>query len=343
MENRVGVSRKVIQTKKKRFSWKLLVMFLFFEFLFTAVSAPILIFYGPFNKVKKTIVGAAMTTKSHQYIATTFLSEKKINELLSTDKIDVIQQDNKGLEEIQLPNNHDNSIEQYDIQSSRFRGHLLVIKDPTRVKVGYSEKLGKEGQMTSQIAQSVGAVAAINGGGFSDESTDGAKWTGTGGLPTGILMSNGEMKYNDINNPDEKRDIMAITKEGRLLVGPHSVNEMKNLGVTDAISFGPALVVNGKGTIRSGDGGWGIAPRTAVGQKKDGSIIFLVIDGRQPPKSYGATLKDVQDIMLQYGAVNATNLDGGSSTTMVYNEEVLNNPCDPLGERAVPSIVYVAQ
>ena len=86
----------------------------------------------------------------------------------------------------------------------------------------------------------------------------------------------------------------------------------------------------------------GIAPRTAIGQRKDGAILFLVSDGRQV-RSIGATLKDVQDIMLEYGAYNATNLDGGSSPTMYYDGEVINNPCDPLGERSIPSVVYVEQ
>jgi exopolysaccharide biosynthesis protein len=133
---------------------------------------------------------------------------------------------------------------------------------------------------------------------------------------------------------------MAITKEGVLLVGPHSINEMKKLGVTEAISFGPAIIVNGETTIKSGDGGWGIAPRTAIGQREDGTILMLVIDGRQAD-SLGATLKDVQNIMVKYEAYNATNLDGGSSSTMYYDDEIVNNPCDPLGERSVPSIVYV--
>ena len=97
---------------------------------------------------------------------------------------------------------------------------------------------------------------------------------------------------------------------------------------------------SGKSTIKSGDGGWGIAPRTAIGQRKDGAILMLVIDGRQT-RSVGATLKDVQNTMLQYGAVNATNLDGGSSASMYYEGEVINNPSDPLGERSVPSAIYV--
>jgi exopolysaccharide biosynthesis protein len=330
------INRKNVNGKKKS-PWKFLVFFIVFEFIFTGITAPFLVFYGPFNNVKKTIVGAAMTTLSHQYIAKTFLSDKQISEILSEDKIETVEQD--GEQTLQFDNKHDSNIERYDIDSSKFKGYLLVIHDPTRVKVGVSKKLGTEGQLTSQIAKDNNAAAAINGGGFTDKSSSNSEWTGTGGQPVGIIMSNGEVKYNDVESDTQKVDVMAMTKNGVLLVGPHSLSDMKRLGVTDAISFGPAIIVSGKSTIK-GDGGWGIAPRTAIGQKKDGSIIMLVIDGRQV-SSVGATLKDVADIMLQYGAYNATNLDGGSSSSMYYDDEVINNPCDPLGERSVPSIVYV--
>lgn len=71
------------------------------------------------------------------------------------------------------------------------------------------------------------------------------------------------------------------------------------MGVTEGLTFGPPLIMNGKKVIRSGDGGWGISPRSAIGQKKDGTIMFLVIDGRQPGYSIGATLVDVQNIMYE--------------------------------------------
>jgi hypothetical protein len=91
---------------------------------------------------------------------------------------------------------------------------------------------------------------------------------------------------------------------------------------------------------QNGDGGWGIAPRTAIGQRKTGEVLFLVIDGRTID-SIGATLKDIQDILLQYGAYNASNLDGGSSTTMYFNGKVINKPSDKLGERTVPTAFIV--
>lgn len=108
------------------------------------------------------------------------------------------------------------------------------------------------------------------------------------------------------------------------------------MGIRDAVSFSPFLVVNGKPAITQGDGGWGIAPRTAIGQTRDGTILMLVIDGRQLG-SLGATLKDVQEIMLQNGAYNVANLDGGASTVLYYNQQIVNHPSSPYGDRHAPS------
>lgn len=321
--------------KKKKFLLKQFIIFIVFEVVFTCLSAPFLIFYGPFNNVKRTVVGAAVTTLSHQYIAKLFLSDEKINEILSGDKVQKVNNDNSVIE---FENKHDTSIERYNINSSKYKGYMLIIHDPTRVKVGVSKKLGIEGQLTSQIAKDNDAIAAINGGGFTDKAKNG-NWTGTGANPVGLVMTGGVIKYNDIKDADAKDDVVAITKNGGLVVGSHSLNELKNLNVNEAISFGPALITKGKINV-VGDGGQGTAPRTAIGQKQDGSILMLVIDGRQI-KSIGATLKDVAEIMKQYGAYNAANLDGGSSTTMYYDGEVINNPCDPLGERSIPTTIYV--
>lgn len=332
----MGKKKKV--KKKKRLSLKVFFLFLIFEFAFSAATGPFIVFYGPFKNVRKTIVGAAMSTLSHQYIATTFLSDQKIKDILKDDVIEEINQ-NEDVEDLDFENSHDSNIERYNIEGKKFKGSMLVVHDPTRVKVGYSSRIPKSGELTSQIAKANNAVAAVNGGGFVDQSNDG-NWTGTGGQPVGILMSNGKMIHNDITNREAKNDTVAITSKGVLLVGKYTLNELEELKTTEAMTFGPALVVNGQPTIKNGDGGQGIAPRTAIGQRKDGAILLLVIDGRQV-SSIGATLRDVQDIMLEYEAYNATNLDGGSSSTMYYDEEVINNPCDPLGERSVPSIIYV--
>lgn len=324
--------------KKKKFKLRTFLIFLIFEFIFTIATAPFLVYYGPFNNVKRTVVGAAMTSLSHQYLATMFLSMDKINEISKQNDIANIKQDTTS-SEVTISKQHDDTIEVFEIEGKKFKGYMMVVNDPTRVKVGYSSKLGKEGQTTSQIAKNFNAVAAINGGGFSDKSAN-STWTGNGGTPTGVIMSEGKIVFNELETNDEV-DMMGMTKEGKLIVGKHSLNELRNLKVTDAISFGPALVVNGQPTIKNGDGGWGIAPRTVIGQRKDGAMLLLVIDGRQILNSIGATLKEAQDIMLQYGAVNAINLDGGKSTTMYYGGDIINSPSDSLGERSVPSAIIV--
>ena len=334
--------KKIKNRKKtKKSTSALVILFILFEFIFTAITGPFVAYYGPFKNVRSTVVGAAMTTLKTQWVATLFLSDERIKQIMNEQKVETIVQDNldDGNSGVKVENKNDNSIERYDITGKKFKGYILVINDPTRIKVGYSSKLGKEGELTSEIAKDNNAIAAVNGGGFTDEAS-GSLWTGTGANPAGVIMSGGKIVYNDIRSENEKRDVVALTNSGKLLVGPHTIKEMKKIGVTEAVSFGPAMIVNGKKTINNGDGGWGIAPRTAIAQRKDGAIILLVIDGRQV-NSIGATLREVQDILYEYGAYNATNLDGGSSSTLFYDDEIINNPCDSLGERSVPSIIYV--
>ena len=121
-----------------------------------------MLYYGPFKNVKTTVVGAAMTTLTLQWLATSFLSDEKIKQIMSEQKVEAIVQDN--LDGVNVENKNDNSIERYDVTGKKFKGYLLVINDPTRLKVGYSSKLGKEGQLTSDIAKDNNAIAAINGG-----------------------------------------------------------------------------------------------------------------------------------------------------------------------------------
>ncbi|MCY6369654.1 phosphodiester glycosidase family protein [Clostridium ganghwense] len=324
--------------KKKKFSLKLLIAFIVFEIAFTGITGPFVLYYGPFENARSTIVGAAMTTMTHQWIATAFLSKERIAEIQGKNKVETIIQEDT--DEIEIKPKHDSNIERYEIEGSKFKGTMLIVHDPTRVKVGYSSKLGKAGETTSQIAKKHDAVAAINGGAFTDKSPSGKKWAGNGGQAAGIIISNGEIIHNDYKRENERHEVIAITKKGVLLVGYHSLKEMKQKDVVEAVSFDKTMIVNGKKTIKNGDGGGGIAPRTAIGQKKDGSILLLVIDGRQP-SSIGATYREVQDIMYEYGAYTAANLDGGSSSTMYYEGEVINNPCDALGERSIPTIMYV--
>lgn len=331
-------------------NWKICIAFVLFEILIIGVSSPLVIFYGPFTNLRKTVVGTAMSTFTHRYIATTFLSQKKIDEILTskdnntsnvkdtTSSLDSNDTSDEKQQEIKIPVNHDNSTEMYQIQGKKSKGYLLVIKDPSRVRVGITSKLGKEGEKTSDIAKEHNAIAAINGGAFTDKSPDGKTWCGTGGLPGGVVIIDGKTVYSDAANNDQKYDVVAFTKEGKLVVGKNSINEMMTKGVRDAISFGPTLILNGKEQYDFPDQGYN--PRTAIGQRKDGAILFLVMDGRQA-KSLGASLEEIRGILMQQGAINAINLDGGSSSTMYYEGDIVNNPSDPYGERTIATAIYV--
>lgn len=303
--------------------------------LLLGVSAVIFIFYSPYTKLKELYVTTAMTTMSHQYLARIFLSEEEINNIMEKNRIkepvensDVSDidtgagKDSEESEDIQLVN----------ITRGKFKGYMLIVKDPSRVSVGTSQNIGKTGMTVMDIVKRYGAIGGINAGGFADENGK-----GTGGIPQGILIENGKVVFASSHG---KHSIIGFDRNNVLVLGNYTLDEMEKLGLRDAVSFRPFLVVNGKPVITQGDGGWGIAPRTAIGQRKDGTVLMLVIDGRQI-SSIGATLKDVQDIMLEYGAHNAANLDGGSSTTLCYNGETVNNPCSIYGPRHVPSAFII--
>ena len=334
-KNRTKV--KKVKKKSRNIPFKTILAFLAFELIFTACTFPFVLLYGPFETAKSTYVGAAMTSASHQYLAKWFLSDEKIAKIQGQNTVETTSETTDE-SQIEIPKIKDDTIEIKRLADNpKFNGYYMIIKDPTRVKIGYTSKLKVEGETTSQIAERNGAIAAINGGGFVDQSSS-AEWTGNGGLPTGVIMSEGKVIYDDLGGG--KTTTLGITKNGIMVVGNYSLAELKEKGVQEAVSFYPALIINGKMTSISGDGGFGIAPKTAVGQKKDGSIILLVIDGRDIG-SLGATVKEVQEIMYQLGALNAINLDGGKSTTMYYDGEIINKPSNSMGERTIASAIIV--
>ncbi|MCX7885497.1 MAG: phosphodiester glycosidase family protein [Caloramator sp.] len=309
--------------------FKKVMFFLIFEFIFCISFGTYLVFYGPFKNIKNTIVTSAMTTMNHKYIAKLFLNDKEIKQIMDENKISS-PTESEDEEAIKVKYSS-NNVECINIESSRYKGYLLIVDNPRRVRIGTSQDLGKRGETLGQIIKRYNAVAGINAGGFSNAMT------GTGGIPSGIIIEDGKIKFMD----DEKTfNIVGFNKKDVLIVGEYRYNKIKKLKLRDAISFGPALIVNGKPMIKKGDGGWGIAPRTAIGQTQDGKVLLLTIDGRQKD-SLGATLKDVQNILLEYGAYNASNLDGGSSATMYNDGRLVNKPSDILGERAIPSAFIV--
>ena len=333
------MGRRTERRKKKKFSPKLFCVFILYQIIFIGITAPLLVFYGPFKNVKKTLVGTAMYTFKHQYIATLFLNEKDINKVLNKDNSgSMVKNIEQNFQDIKIENMGDNSIVRYNIHQDRFDGYLLEIKNPKKVKVACTKNIGIQGQRVSEMAEGNKAAAAINGGGFYDQNTSGKEWVGTGAYPEGIVISKGEVVWKNVKE-DEKVDVMAFNEKGELIVGKKSLKQLKELNVKEALSFNKTLIMNGQPLVED-YGEQGLQPRTAIGQKKDGTVVFLVIDGRKLFKE-GADLKDVQDILLKQGVWNAGSLDGGSSSTMYYKGNVINNPCNRDGERTVATAFYV--
>lgn len=326
----------MVQLKNKLI--KRVLLFLIIELVVTIIICPFYIMYGPFTKVRDMIVGISMATGNHQYIARLFFDDEEINKILSKENEEIASDEaiytmSNNVQQIDAVNN---DIERININTNKFDGIALIVKDPKRVKVGYSSKLFKTGETVSTMAKRYNAVAAINGGGYSDVSEGGSSG-GTGGIPLGTLISNGKL----LNTNDNLSASFGIDENGTMYVGEYTSNELINMGVKEGVSFSPTLVINGKPYI-SETTLYGINPRTAIGQKADGSIILLVIDGRQGLK-LGASLLELQEIIIKLGAVNAISLDGGGSTAMYYEGDIINNPSCVTGERYIPDIIYVTK
>ena len=298
-------------------------------FLFTAVTSPFVVLFGPFNNVKRAVIGAILQSRHPQYITWLF-SNDELQSILGT--VGVV----KSQDLFKFNAREDKDLKLEKIESSRYVGYVLEIPDPRRIQVATAANIQEKGDTTSNIAKMNGAVAAINGGGFHDPNG-----TGTGRLPYGFILHEGDYIIGKDVWPDESVDFVGFSKSGNLIAGNYDKTELADMKAMEGITFGPPLIVDGKKMITDGDGGWGVGPRTAIGQRKDGTVLFVVIDGRQPGYSLGATLRDVQDVLYEKGAYIAANLDGGSSSTLYLNGKVVNKPADLLGERMIPTAFIV--
>lgn len=332
--------------KKKRSFLKTFIFFIIFEIVFTGLTILPYGFYGPFRNFRNNVISILMGSGTKQYIAKLFFSDKDIAEILKEQsKAAASDMKNAKTKVINVnPDKKTGIALVTDIKpvsgGNYTNAYALIISDPRRVKVGATGNMGYVGQTTHDMARKYNAAAAVNGGMFVDPSGN-----GPGGTPAGVVISNGKIVYpTDSTKLDEKVDgVVSIDKDGNMKVGTsESPNELIDRGVTEAVSSDPYLIKDGQDKIESGTNMVGPQPRTVIGQRSDKSIIFLVIDGRHGFMKMGATLPEAQQLMKQLGAVNAVCMDGGGSSTMYYNGEVINKPSSATGERAVPDIFYVA-
>ena len=212
------------------------------------------------------------------------------------------------------------------INGENYVARLIRVSDPSRVFLGVTSKLMKYGEKLPTICKNNNALAGINAGGFDDPGGN-----GNGGTPSKLLVKDYQILFCD---GAEKHPVIGFNEDNVLVLGEFTDQEIIDKRIRDAVSFGPFVILNREKAKVKGMAG-GYDPRTAIGQTADGTVLLLVIDGRQPGIE-GGNMKTVMDIMWEYGAVNAANLDGGSSATMVLNNEIINKPCSLYGPRYLP-------
>lgn len=298
----------------------------------TLVMMIFLICHGPSERATELFATTFLETGQMKFIVSIFLSNNRIQEIVAknsmsemTAEVDtnLIQIDDNAKE-----NDTQQDIELAYISGNTFSAKMLIIKDPSRVKIATTYPWGEYGQELDKLVKDSGAIAGVNGGLYVSDSNKGGK-------PLGLVVCDGQIQYNNPSGYaglhligfDESNILRIISLEG---MNASQVEQLvKDEKIRDAVVFQEEssdknnhfvkLVVNGEARQMNGSGS-GANPRTVIGQRKDGTVLLLVTDGRGAAGHLGATASDLIDIMLEYGAVNAANLDGGSSSSMYYND-----------------------
>ena len=202
-----------------------------------------------------------------------------------------------------------------------YNAHIMIVRDPSKVYLGTSTEnfsTSIPGTRIDDQIETDGAIAGVNAGAFFDNGTSDPS---VGSVPEGLVYSKGVCKWTTGSPPNGIKGFAGFNKDNILVVAQDNLSkaQAEELNIRDGCCFGPVLIMNGEINQEAYNSNSGWNPRTAIGQRKDGAVVFVCIDGRQAG-SAGGTYKDVIDIMIEYGVVNACNMDGGSSSIMVYRD-----------------------
>jgi exopolysaccharide biosynthesis protein len=294
--------------------------------------------HGPSKAARDLFVSTILETGQMKFLASWYFSEDEILAITDRNGMGKTEEDvNPDLIEIPtVDENNENQefdidgIELVEISGRSFFAKLLIINDPSRVKLStiypWSDfNKSKYGETLEQLVQRGDYAAGINGGEYYSEGN----W---GGIPKGLVVCGGVIQYN----APQAGDVMVGFTQNNILmiadIGNMSAEQAEQFvadnQIRDAVSFKDIddgdnnhftkLIINGTSREISGSGS-GANPRTVIGQRADGAVLMLVTDGRGAAGHLGATAQDLISIMQEYGAVNAANLDGGSSSAMYYN------------------------
>ena len=316
-----------------------------FIVLDTLAIMTLVLLYGPVDVIRDTWVTTALETNTHHYLAYTLFSEKMVNEIMGKNYVEVIYEETDK-EEINIdtkeilaeneeyeneivtkdPGNDDYKI--INIEGNNYKGFLVVVYDSKKLQLIKSSTLGVRGQRLTEMSKIYNAKLGVNASGFIDD--------GISGKPSGYVIIDNKIVYN-ADYGLANGGMIGFDEDGILILANISAEEALKRNVKYAVQFSPYLIVNGKETNIVGNAG-GLNPRTGIAQRKDGIVMFLVIDGRRPGYSIGATYNEMVKIFKRYGAYNAANLDGGATSTLVVNNILYNRPVSssPTGEKKLP-------
>ena len=318
-----------------------------------ALATCLVLAYGPATGFRDNFIATAFSTATHQYYANFLYSDETIFEALKgmqieesaepidlesiTTTVEIPHSFSSESEREVLERGPDDVYKVVAISGSGWKGYMTVIYDPTRISVGTAKDFKRTGQTAQTIAKRYSALVAINSTGFRD------MWgMGAGGQPSGSVVVNGEIVYKGHRSSKWGGGVVGFTKEGKLILTKKAMKQaVSDLGVYNAVEFGPFLLVNGQPTkVSKGVGG--INPRTFIGQRADGIVLFFVIDGRQS-RSAGINFSGMISLLKKYQVINAANMDGGASSTLVIEGKVRNHPCgySSDGQRDIPVIWLV--
>ena len=332
---------------------KLVLVSILISLYMLGCSGFIFILYGPYDGFRNWLITTAMGTMNHQYYCRIFYSDEYINKVLGSNYIDAggAETDPSLVDHkktIEYENEYEKAVlehkkgELYKVIKFKYNdvnAYLGVVYDASKISVGYTKWLHTSGQYIYDMAKEQNSVLTINGGGFKDPGQN-----SKGADPIGVTISNGKIITDE--KVGGSYGVIGFNKDNTLVLKQNfNAHQLIHEGIRDAVTMGPFLIVNGKPSYVKGTGGWGIAARTAIGQRKDGIVLFLVVDSNET-RSKGATMADLVQIMQRYGAVNASNLDGGTSSVMVVEGKMINDPIDSAMRhrtRGIPTIFKVVK
>ena len=257
-------------------------------------------------------------------------TEEIVESKTEPEEVTLLEFPDKSEEERQIlerySNNNDYKI--IPIKEKKFKGYLIAIYEPKRMHVAVTSKMGTDGEYVNKMVADNNALLGINAGGFMD-----ADFNGDGSTPAGLTIAKNKMVVSEkYTNP--RGGIVGFDANDKLVLEVLDSKSVVSKGIRDCVSFAPYLIVNGQSQKMTGDGAFGPTGRTArsaIGQREDGIVLLLCVDGDRT-KGEGATLPEIINIMQKYGAVNVSNLDGGTSCQLVVGDKMINDPTSLNGE-----------